>query len=67
VETVRALARRHGLTAEEFRRAEAELGRAALIELVTLAGYYAMIAGILNSFDVDLPAGASLPFTRPGG
>lgn len=55
VDTVRALYRTHGLTAAEFARAEAELGRQALVELVTLAGYYGMIAAVLNAFDVDLP------------
>ena len=62
VDTVRALYRRHGLSPQEFARAEAELGRPALIELITLAGYYGMIAKILNAFDVDLPPGAPTPF-----
>jgi hypothetical protein len=31
---------------------------------VTLAGYYGMIGGILNAFDVDLPPGAAPPFPR---
>ena len=30
--------------------------------LVTLAGYYGMIAGVLNAFDVDLPPGLTAPF-----
>jgi hypothetical protein len=33
-----------------------------LIELVTAAGYYSMIASILNAFDVPIPAGVPLPF-----
>ena len=64
VETVRALYRAHRLTADEFARAEAELGRQGLIELVTLAGYYGMIAGVLNAFEVDLPPDATPAFTR---
>ena len=43
VDTVRALVRTRGLTAPEFARAEAALGARGLVELVTLAGYYAMI------------------------
>jgi 4-carboxymuconolactone decarboxylase len=64
VETVRALARRHGLSPAEFARAEAELGRVALVELVTLVGYYGMIAGVLNAFEVDLPPGVAPAFPR---
>lgn len=66
VDTVRALYRRRGLTAAEFARAEAELGRRGLVELVTLAGYYGMIGGILNAFEVALPPGAGPAFGRPG-
>ena len=64
VDTVRALYRARRLTEAEFARAEAELGRRNLVELVTLAGYYGMIGGILNAFDVDLPPGAASPFPR---
>jgi 4-carboxymuconolactone decarboxylase len=64
VDTVRAIYRDRGLTAEQFARAEAQLGRQELIELVTLAGYYGMIAAVLNAFDVDLPPGATAPFGR---
>jgi 4-carboxymuconolactone decarboxylase len=62
VDTVRALYRARRLTEAEFTRAEAELGRRSLVELVTLAGYYGMIGSILNAFDVDLPPGALPPF-----
>ena len=65
VDTVRMLLREHRLTDEQFARADTELGRAALIELVTLAGYYGMIAGILNAFEMDLPPGAIAAFPRP--
>jgi 4-carboxymuconolactone decarboxylase len=64
VDTVRAVYRDRGLTAEQFARAETEFGRQGLIELVTLAGYYGMIAAVLNAFDVDLPPGAAPPFGR---
>ena len=64
VDTVRALYRARRLTEAEFARAEAELGRRNLVELVTLAGYYGMIGGILNAFDVDLPPGTASPFPR---
>jgi 4-carboxymuconolactone decarboxylase len=67
VDTVRALYRAHRLTTDEFARAEAELGRQGLIELVTLAGYYGMIAGVLNAYEVELPPGATPAFTRRSG
>jgi 4-carboxymuconolactone decarboxylase len=65
VDTVRALYRRRGLTTAEFVRAERELGRRGLVELVTLAGYYGMIAGVLNAYEVDLPPGMAPAFTPP--
>jgi hypothetical protein len=34
------------------------------IELVTLAGYQGMIAGVLNAYEVDLSQGATPPFRR---
>jgi 4-carboxymuconolactone decarboxylase len=55
IDTTRALYRTHRLTDGEYARAEAELGRSALIELVTLVGYYGLIAFVLNGFDVTLP------------
>ena len=67
VDTVRAICRAHRLTADEFARAETELGRQGLIELVTLAGYYGMIAAVLNAYDVDLPAGTSPVFGPRSG
>ena len=67
VDTVRAIYRARGLTADQFARADAELGRQGLIELVTLAGYYGMIAAILNVYEVDLPPGATPVFGRRAG
>ncbi len=67
VDTVRAIYRTRGLTADEFARAETELGRQGLIEVVTLAGYYGMIAAILNAYEVDLPPGPAPVFGRRTG
>jgi 4-carboxymuconolactone decarboxylase len=41
---------------------QAELGVAGVIELVVLAGYYRLIAGVLFAFDVPLPEGQPRPF-----
>lgn len=64
VDTVRAIYRAHRLTEDQFARANAEFGGRGLIELVTLAGYYGMVAAVLNAYDVDLPPGAPPPFAR---
>jgi len=64
VDTVRTLLREHRLTAAQFARAEVELGRTGLLELVILAGYYGMIAGVLNAYEVDLPPGDRPAFRR---
>src|SRR5262249_28369750 len=58
VEVVRSLYRTRSLPGDLYARATAELETPQLVELVTLAGYYGMIAFVLLSFEVDLPAGA---------
>ncbi|MBI3455779.1 MAG: carboxymuconolactone decarboxylase family protein [Candidatus Rokubacteria bacterium] len=61
IDTARALYRTHRLDDAQYARAEAELGRPALVELVTLVGYYGMIAFVLNAFDVTLPPSPAAP------
>ena len=39
------------------------LGEGALVELVTLLGYYVMISMTLNVFRVELPPGETSPFS----
>jgi 4-carboxymuconolactone decarboxylase len=41
---------------------KAELGMPGLIELVTLAGQYRLIAGVLFAFDSPLAEGTPPPF-----
>ncbi|MGE0362652.1 MAG: carboxymuconolactone decarboxylase family protein [Vicinamibacterales bacterium] len=41
-----------------FVAADATLGRARLVELVALVGYYTLVAFTLNAFDVPAPDGA---------
>ena len=64
IDTVRALYRDRRLSDDHYARAEAELGRQALVELVVLAGYYGMIGFVLNAFEMDLPAGVTPAFPR---
>jgi len=39
-----------------------DLGMPGLVELVTLAGQYRLIAGVLFAFDSPLPEGTPPPF-----
>ena len=43
-------------------QAKGELGMPGLMELVTLAGQYRLIAGVLFAFDSPLPEGTPQPF-----
>ena len=64
VDVVRALFREHRVPDELYARAESELGRPALVEVVVLAGYYGLIGFVLNAFEAELPAGATPAFSR---
>ena len=39
-----------------------QYGVTGLLELVVLAGYYGLIAGVLFAFDVRIPPGTTAPF-----
>jgi len=45
-----------------YRRAIAELGETAVVELIGILGYYALVAMTLNAFEVELPDPQALPF-----
>lgn len=64
IDTVRSLYREHKIPDDLYARAEATLGRQALVELVILAGYYGLVGFVLNAFEVDLPEGERPAFTR---
>jgi 4-carboxymuconolactone decarboxylase len=49
-----------------FTEATVTLGRAAVVELVTLVGYYQALALQLRVFRVGLPDGAPVPGWPPG-
>jgi 4-carboxymuconolactone decarboxylase len=50
------------IPAELQERVQARLGLPGLLELVVLAGFYRLIAGVLDAFDVPLPEGERAPF-----
>jgi 4-carboxymuconolactone decarboxylase len=62
VEVARSLCESHSIPDDLYEQAEEELGPAHLVELVTLVGFYIMIAVLLLGFKVDLPEGAAQPF-----
>jgi 4-carboxymuconolactone decarboxylase len=63
IDLVRSLFRDHHVSDDLYARAEAELGRQELIEMVVLAGYYGLISFVIHAFDVDFPAGVTPAFS----
>ena len=61
LETVAALLDHRDLDDEQFERARQALGVEQLVELVTLTGYYDLLALALRAFRVPLPDDASEP------
>jgi 4-carboxymuconolactone decarboxylase len=57
----RELHRRRSVSDETYALAEAALGRAALVDLVGILGYYTLVSMTLNAFRVPTPDG-SRPF-----
>ncbi|MCW2739763.1 MAG: hypothetical protein JWR45_185 [Blastococcus sp.] len=55
---VAAVLRRPGIPAQDYSRAEAELGRRTLVELAVLIGYYRLLAETMHVFAVGLPGEA---------
>lgn len=54
--------REHQVNDTLYRNTAEALGEPALVELVTLLGYYVMISMTLNVFRVELPPGETSPF-----
>jgi len=52
----------HRLSNATFADAKARFGEAALVELVTIIGYYCLISLTLNAFDVELTSRMTNPF-----
>jgi len=56
------LMREHRLSDATFADAKRRFGEAALVELVTIIGYYCLISLTLNAFDVELAPRMTDPF-----
>ncbi|HVB18479.1 MAG TPA: carboxymuconolactone decarboxylase family protein [Stellaceae bacterium] len=50
------------LSDDSFNDATAALGERGLVEVISIIGYYTLIANTLNVFEVGLPQGVPLPF-----
>ena len=57
-DTVNELLATHALAPASYERAHAFFGEDLLVELISVAGLYTMIALLLNAFDAPIPAGA---------
>lgn len=62
IEVGRSLFRTKAVSDELFERAVAEFGREQVVELMTLFGYYGMLAFVLNGFEMPLPDDAPPTF-----
>ncbi|HJX08907.1 MAG TPA: hypothetical protein VJ733_00205 [Candidatus Binatia bacterium] len=56
-EIISELVETRTLSQPSYERALAALGLDLLIELITAAGFYTMIAMVLNAFDAPVPSG----------
>lgn len=56
VEVIRELFDTKTLKEESFLRAKAEFGQEQLLEITVIAGFYRMLAFVLNAFDVEIPS-----------
>jgi 4-carboxymuconolactone decarboxylase len=50
-----------------YGEAIAAFGEAGLVDLIGTVGYYTLVSLTLNTFEVELPEGESLPFPEPRG
>jgi 4-carboxymuconolactone decarboxylase len=62
IDSVRALFKDKTLNDDLYARVDAAFGLQGVIELTVLAGYYGLLAFVLNTLQVPPPAGAVLPF-----
>ena len=62
-----ALHSQRQLSDELFARATAVLGRAGLVELIGILGYYTLVSMTLNAYQIDSPENAGSPFATRGG
>jgi 4-carboxymuconolactone decarboxylase len=47
---------------ETYAKTRAVVGEQGLVELIAVVGYYTLLAGLLNTFEIGVPEGEELPF-----
>ncbi len=47
---------------ETYRETRALIGEQGLVELISVVGYYSLLAGLLNTFEIGVPEGEAPPF-----
>lgn len=62
---IRELYRTKRVSDHNYKRVRAFLDDGAMVELIGILGYYALISMTLNTFHAALPAGERLPFAEP--
>jgi 4-carboxymuconolactone decarboxylase len=55
------LLQHHGVSDATYARALAKFGEAGIVEATSLSGYYALLAGVMNTARTPLPAGVKSP------
>ncbi len=50
------------VSAETYQDTLEVIGEQGLVELISVVGYYSLLAGLLNTFEIGLPEGEDLPF-----
>jgi 4-carboxymuconolactone decarboxylase len=63
---VQELYKRRRVSHANYKRVNVLLGDAAMVELIGILGYYALISMTLNVFHMMPPAGSKLAFAEPG-
>jgi 4-carboxymuconolactone decarboxylase len=61
----RGLLRRNRLSEAEYLRLRAVLAEKWIIEVASIVGYYSLLAGLLQTFEVGLPCGVPTSFEEP--
>lgn len=59
---VRELVQTRRVCNETYQQTQALIGEQGLVELISLVGYYTLLAGLLNTFEIGVPEGERPPF-----
>ena len=49
---------------ETYQETKALIGEQGLVELISVVGYYSLLAGLLNTFEIGVPSGEEPPFAE---